>query len=118
MKASKKPEEAVPILDMIENSTYFTAEGQEVQGWVMLKNTQFRHVNVCMNDIGEDLRDSVAALLRRTNDDFGLTLSGNPISKDIVEGLQRIATEVHHHRAATNEGQSVDPNIAHKRVAF
>jgi hypothetical protein len=38
LKASKKPEEPVPLLDMIENTTYTNADGQEVQGYVLLKN--------------------------------------------------------------------------------
>lgn len=38
LKASKKPEEPVPILDNIEQQTTINHEGHEVQGWVMLKN--------------------------------------------------------------------------------
>lgn len=53
----------------------------------MLKNVQFKHINVCMNDIGDEIKDSIVALLRRTNDDFGITLSGNPISRDVIESL-------------------------------
>lgn len=87
LKQTKKPEEPVPILDTIEQSAYINADGLEVQGWVMLKNVQFKHINLCMNDINDDIKESIVALLRRTNDDFGLTLSGNPISKDAVERL-------------------------------
>ena len=38
LKATKKPEEPVPLLDLIEQATYTNAEGHEVQGWVLLKN--------------------------------------------------------------------------------
>ena len=38
LKASKKPEEALPNMDMIEQSSYTNSDGTEVQGWVLLKN--------------------------------------------------------------------------------
>ena len=38
LKATKKPEEPVPLLDLIEQATYTNADGHEVQGWVLLKN--------------------------------------------------------------------------------
>lgn len=61
----------------------------------MLKNIQFKHINLCMNDIEDDIKESLVLLLRRTNDDFGLTFSGNPISRDTVEYLQRVSFEIH-----------------------
>lgn len=123
LKASKKPEEPVPILDNIEQSTYINAEGQEVQGWVMLKNVQFKHINVCMNDIGDEIKESIVALLRRTNDDFGITLSGNPLSREVIESLQRTAHEIHTNRVNSqphdpNVNVSTDPHIGIKRIAF
>lgn len=54
-----------------------------------------------MNDINDDIKDSLSHLLRRTNDDFGITLSGNPISKESIEALQRIGIEVHQQRIHT-----------------
>jgi hypothetical protein len=53
----------------------------------MLKNMQFKHINLCMNDINDDIKDNLAALLRRTYDDFGVTLSGNPMTRETIEGL-------------------------------
>jgi len=38
LKASKKPEEAVPQLDNIEQITRKTEEGEEIQEWVTVKN--------------------------------------------------------------------------------
>lgn len=38
LKASKKPEEPVPAMDLIEPGTYVNSEGHEVQGFVLLKN--------------------------------------------------------------------------------
>ena len=40
-----------------------------------------------MNDINDDIRDALLGLLRRTNDDFGVTLSGNPVSKETIDGV-------------------------------
>jgi hypothetical protein len=38
-----------------------------------------------MNEINDDIKESIVHLLRRTADDFGITLSGNPISKEVIE---------------------------------
>jgi hypothetical protein len=74
-------------MDLIEQGTYINSEGTEVQGWVLLKNVQFKHINFCSNEINEECKEAVAALIRRTNDDFGITLAGNPISKPTIEAL-------------------------------
>jgi hypothetical protein len=62
---------------MIEQGTYLNSEGHEVQGWVLLKNMQFKHINLCANEINDECKDAVQALLKRTNDEFGVTLAGN-----------------------------------------
>ena len=51
-----------------------------------------------MNDINEDIKETLLSLIRRTNDDFGLTLSGNPISKEIIDQAQKVATDIHNQR--------------------
>lgn len=76
-----------------------------------------------MNDIGDDIKEALVPLLRRTNDDFGITLSGNPISKEIIEGCWRVAYELHNNRINSqphdsNTSVHPDPNIGLKRVAF
>jgi hypothetical protein len=91
LKASKKPEEPVPQLDLIEQGTYVNSDGLEVQGWVLLKNMQFKHINLCANEITLDVKEAVSALMRRTNDDFGLTLAGNNIPKSVGDSLVKIA---------------------------
>ncbi len=48
-----------------------------------------------MNDITDEIQDSLSQLLKRTNEEFGVTLSGNPISKDTIEGLHRLVHELH-----------------------
>lgn len=65
----------------------------------MLKNVQFKHINFCSNDINDECKDAVSALLRRTNDDFGITLAGNPILKHTIESLGKVAHDVHASRA-------------------
>ena len=107
LKQSKKPEEPVPILDNIEQANIIGPDGNETPGWVILKNVQFKHVNVCMNEIGDDIKDNLVNVLRRTNDDFGVTLSGNPVTKEIIDHLQKVCQEIHIHRI---QSQPHDPN--------
>ena len=56
-----------------------------------MKNMQFKHINLCSNSINDECRDSVTALIKRTNDDFGITLEGNPISKSNGEAFIKAA---------------------------
>lgn len=48
-----------------------------------------------MNNLNEELKDTIMTLLKRTNEDFGLTLSGNPFSREIIEHMQKQITETH-----------------------
>lgn len=57
----------------------------------------------------------MSGLLRRTNDDFGVTLAGNPIGKYTTETLVKIAQEVHAQRVGADH---VDPQMGLRRVAF
>lgn len=98
LKASKKPEEAVPNMDMIEQSSYTNSDGTEVQGWVLLKNVQFKHINMCSNDINDESKDAITALIRRTNDDFGITIAGNPITRATVDSFCKTAQTIHQTR--------------------
>ena len=40
-----------------------------------------------MNEINDEIKETLEEVLKRTNDDFGVTLSGNPISKETIEYL-------------------------------
>ena len=95
LKQSKKPEEPVPIIDNIEQANTTNHEGQEVAGWVMLKNVQFKHVNLCMNNLNDDLKETLLAVLKRTNDDFGVTLSGNSIASEVIQYVQQTIIDAH-----------------------
>lgn len=49
LKASKKPEEPVPLLDALESKMVKDDTGAEVANWWMLVNPQFKHLNICLN---------------------------------------------------------------------
>lgn len=49
----KKPDAPVPVVDQIESKTSKDAEGQEVTNWFLVKNPQFKHLNVCLNQLDE-----------------------------------------------------------------
>jgi len=84
LRASKKPEEFVPVLDALESQLSRDEEGNEVTNWFLLRVPQFKHLNLCMNNIGDDVLAEVESVLSRTPDDFTFTLSGNSLSKDKV----------------------------------
>ena len=88
-KAGKKPEEPVPLLDNIEQVASTDAEGTETMSWVLLRNVQYKHLNFCMNpEVDDELEEELRALLKRTNDDFGLTFSGCGLTKEVVEKVR------------------------------
>jgi hypothetical protein len=76
---------------------------------------QFKHINLCANEINDECRENVAALLRRTNDDFGITLAGNPISKPIADYLVKIAQDQHTAKLGADNG---DTQMGIRRVAL
>ena len=53
--------------------------------------------------------------MRRTNDDFSVTLAGNPINKNVMEAFNKAVHDVHASRAPAD---GVDPNISIRRIAF
>lgn len=79
LKQNKKPEEPVPLIDDIEQ--------QEDGSWVIVKNGQLRHLNLCMNPIDDESAEEIADLLKRTPAEFSITLSGTQISKSVVEKI-------------------------------
>lgn len=90
LKSSKKPEEPVPLIDNIEQVAGKDEEGNEISSWVLVRNVQYKHLNFCMNpDIDDEIEDPLRNLLKRTNDDFGITLSGTAMSKETVDGLRK-----------------------------
>ena len=53
--------------------------------------------------------------MRRTNDDFSLTLAGNPINKNVIDAFNKAVHDVHATRAPAD---GIDPNISVRRIAF
>ena len=49
LKAGKKPEEPVPLLDILESKQGKDETGQEITNWFLLVNPQFKHFNLCLN---------------------------------------------------------------------
>lgn len=129
MRAQKKPEEPVPQLDNIEQVTRKTPEGEIIQEWVKMKNSQFKHFNLCMNQIDDDVEQSLAAMLERTADDVGVTLSSNKVSEEMCARihekirLQHTSNIELQQAQADSEGHSIehiviDQGIHLKRLAI
>ena len=74
-------------MDNIEQVTTTNAEGNPETSWVLLRNVQFKHLNLCMNEMNDEAKNEISELLQRTPDDFGLTLSGNNFSKNCIQDL-------------------------------
>ena len=53
LKASKKPEEIVPLVDALESKVSKDDTGAEVTNWWLLVNPQFKHLNICLNQIDD-----------------------------------------------------------------
>lgn len=84
LKASKKPEEHVPLLDNIESKMVKDEAGNEVAQWSLVINPQFKHLNVCLNQIDDSACEDIEEMLQITPDDFCLTLSGNQFSDEAM----------------------------------
>ncbi len=98
LKASKKPEEPVPVMDLIESKNNKDQDGNDTVNWFMLKNPQFRHLNLCLNSIEDSAQEEIEAALRITPDDFCFTLSGNAFSEEVVAAIQKTVQYVHKQR--------------------
>lgn len=95
LKAQKKPEELVPVLDNLESEIQRDENGNDVTVWYLLRNPQFKHLNLCLNQVDDDVLERVEELMTSTNDDFGLTLSGNPLSAPKVKEIQTKIEKLH-----------------------
>jgi len=109
LKAGKKPEEIVPLLDAIESKMVKDDSGAEVAHWYMLVNPQFKHLNICLNQIDDMAAPEIEAVLSITPDDFCLTLSGNAFSDETVQSIHKCVTQVHKQRVL--EQRMADPTV-------
>lgn len=77
-----------------------------------------------MNKLDDDILVNVEDVLSRTTEDFGFTLTGNPLSSEEVTRVQQNVTDAH--KKAVQIMRNADPNstvieqedIALKRCAF
>ena len=86
---------------------------------------QFKHLNFCLNSIDEEVVTKLEDVLMRTPDDFGFTLSGNPISNPAINAVHRKVTALHKQRcvdqrqADANNSTIVEiEDIGQRRCAF
>ena len=123
-RAKKQPEDPVPVVDNLESAQARDGDGNEYTQWFLLRCPQFKHLNLCMNKLEDDILTDVEDVLGRTTDDFGFTLTGNPMKGDAIKELQgRIETA---HKKAIQVMKNADPNstaveqedIAYKRCSF
>ena len=98
LKQQKKPEEPVPILDSIESEVGRDADGNETTNWFLMRCPQFKHLNLCLNQIDDEVAAKLEDVLMRTPDDFGFTLSGNPIANPVINRIHRQVTALHKQR--------------------
>ena len=70
-------------------------------------------------DIDDEIEDPLRQLLKRTNDDFGVTLSGTAMSKDVIETLRNELVQAKAQLPPGPEGEDrSDSQIGLKRIAF
>ena len=125
LKQQKKPEEPVPILDAIESEVVRDADGNETTNWFLLRCPQFKHLNLCLNSIDDEVTAKIEDVLMRTPDDFGFTLSGNPMSNPAISRIHRQIAALHKQRCAdaraadaTNSSILELDDIGQRRCAF
>lgn len=59
-KSSKKPEEFVPVVDQLEEEKTVNANGEPQINYFLVKNAQFRHINLCLNDLDESFKEPLS----------------------------------------------------------
>ncbi len=98
LKQQKKAEEPVPILDQLDSEIVRDGDGNETTNWFLLRCPQFKHVNLCLNKIDDEMAAKIEDVLVRTPDDFGFTLSGCPISNPVISKIHRAVSNLHKQR--------------------
>jgi len=62
---------------------------------VTIKNPQFKHLNLCMNDIDDEIEGTLSKVIDRTSDDFSVTISSNKIAEEIIQKLHSKIKNLH-----------------------
>lgn len=90
--------------------------------WYLIRNPQFKHLNLCLNDIKDDVLGQVEELLMNTTDDFGVTLAGNALTaprvKEIHTKVEKLHKKRHTDQMKTDANSVEIQDIAQKRLAF
>lgn len=63
---------------------------------------------MCMNKIDDDAMPAIERVLSQTPDDFGITLSGNPISTPVVKHIHQTIKGLHKKRV--QDQKAADPS--------
>ena len=112
----------MPILDNLESEVQKDENGVEQTVWYLLRNPQFKHLNLCLNCVSDDVLDRVDELMMNSSDDFGLTISGNPLNatrvKEIHAKIEKLHKKRHTDAAKTDPNAVLVDDIAQKRLAF
>ena len=69
--------------------------GESIHEWVTIKNPQFKHLNLCMNDIDDEIEGTLSKVIDRTSDDFSVTISSNKIAEEIIQKLHSKIKNLH-----------------------
>jgi hypothetical protein len=62
---------------------------------VTIKNPQFKHLNLSMNDIDDEIEGTLSKVIDRTSDDFSVTISSNKIAEEIIQKLHSKIKNLH-----------------------
>ena len=111
-------------MDLLESEVSRDADGNETTNWFLLRCPQFKHLNLCLNRIDDEVSAKLEDVLMRTPDDFGVTLSGNPVSNPVVSKIHRSVAALHKKRC--HDARAADANttvteleeIGQRRCAF
>ena len=112
------------MLDQLESETTRDGDGNETTNWYLLRCPQFKHLNLCLNRIDDELSSRLEDVLGRTPDDFGVTLAGNPLGAAVIAKIHRTVTALHKKRC--QDARAADANtqvleledIGQRRCAF
>lgn len=74
----------------MEEEKTVNANGEPQINYFLVKNAQFRHINLCLNDLDETFKEPLNELFKRTGDEFGVTMSGNrQFDANIVQDIKK-----------------------------
>ena len=88
----------MPVLDNLESEIQKDENGTDVTVWFLIRNPQFKHLNLCLNQLDDDILDRVDELMINSVDDFGLTLSGNQLNAARIKDIHGKIEKLHKRR--------------------